>query len=95
MRISLDRIIAVNHPSDFPSFVARYGTPDGDKVTENERGKLPLQLRVLEYRQAHLRVIFYPVGQNSGWKVLRCVDLSTNKALSVTDVIERLEHRLR
>ena len=53
---------------------------------ENERGKLPLQLRVVEYRQAHLRVIFYPVGgQYSGWKVLRCVDLSTNKALSVTD----------
>jgi hypothetical protein len=84
---------------DLTLFIAKFGPPDVDKSSENERPRPPIVTRQLIYIKENVRAVYVPgapVGSPPpyrSWKLMGFQDQRTNEVLRPAEVVRRLEGR--
>jgi hypothetical protein len=80
---------------DASLLLSRCGTPDVDDSTAYDNPRPPIPTRWLEYRTAHIKVMFIANSEMGApppyrWKTVGALDPRTKKALSPEEVFRRL-----
>jgi hypothetical protein len=80
-----------------PEILFRFGSPDQDVSTANDRPRPLIVTRVLEYPRAGIRAVYVPDVPNGTtpppydkWKLVRFIDTRTNTVISETPAVARL-----
>ena len=86
---------------DLSLFVSKYGPPDVDDSTLNDKPRPPMVTRWLVYKKEHVRATYLPdvaVGTPppyNRWKLVGFQDERNNAVLQASEVVARLKGRLR
>lgn len=84
---------------DVSQFVCRFGKPDIDDSTENDRPRPPIVTRKLIYEKERVRAVYVPDARISDpppyrrWKFIGFQDPDTNVVLSAQEVVRRMQAR--
>jgi hypothetical protein len=84
---------------DLTVFTARFGPPDSDTSTENEKPPRPFVTRRLIYEAENLRVVYMPdvkIGTPppfKKWKLFGFLNNKTNEVIEPEDAIKLMAHR--
>ena len=86
---------------DLSLFIAKFGSPDQVKSSENEKPRPPIVTKQLIYKKENVRAVYFadgPVGAPppyKKWKLLGFQDNRTNAVLQPADVTDKLKGRQR
>jgi hypothetical protein len=84
---------------DLSQFVCRYGKPDIDDSTENDRPRPPIVTRMLTYKKEGVRAAYVPDAKAGTpppyrkWKLIGFQDPTNNAVLSAAEVVRRMQGR--
>jgi hypothetical protein len=87
---------AVDRGNDPEEFIATFGRPDVDYVNDTGRPVPPMRMRLLEYRQASVRIV-YTAGIEPArpykWRYIGAQDLKTDQKITPEEAAHRLRSR--
>ena len=84
---------------DLSLFISKFGLPDIDKSSENEKPRPPIITRQMIYEKEGVRAVYVPdapIGTPppyKSWKLMGFQDQRTNEVLKPSEVVKRLEKR--
>jgi len=85
---------------DVELFIRRYGVPDSDESSENDKPRPTIVTRYLTYRNQKVRAAYradVPLGApppyEGKWKLVGFVDPDTNQSIAPATVVGRLSAR--
>lgn len=84
---------------DLSIFISKFGLPDIDKSSENEKPRPPIVTRQMIYEKEGIRAVYVPdapIGTPppyKSWKLMGFQDQRTNEVLKPSEVVKRLEKR--
>ncbi len=81
---------------DLTTFTCRYGTPDEDYNSANEKSKPLVITRMLTYKKEGVRAVYVPQTKQppfEKWTLVAFQDPMTKERISLEEVIKRMEAR--
>jgi len=93
--------IASTEGNHYRLIIESYGQPERDASTENDSPRPPIVTRIIEYRPENVKIAFVPNAKFGeappymSWKLIGCIDITTNKKLSYSEAAGRLQGRMR
>jgi hypothetical protein len=84
---------------DVSQVICRYGKPDIDDSTENDRPRPPIVTRMLTYKKEGVRAAYVPEAKfgtphpYGKWKLIGFQDPKSNPVLSAEEVVKRMQAR--
>jgi hypothetical protein len=84
---------------DVSKILCKYGKPDSDTSTENDKPRPTIATRSLVYKTEKVRTGFLPADRLGGpppydkWKIIGYQDPTNNEVLSSVDVTRRMSKR--
>lgn len=84
---------------DLSQFVCRFGKPDLDDSTENDKPRPPIVTRMLSYKKEGVRAAYVPDAKMGDpppyrkWKLIGFQDPKSDAVLSAQEVVHRLQAR--